>query len=176
MSPRSDRSTQPSTSIHLTLREIRILVRLANYYLSIRPLRFLMRFTAPRDIRSRIRFIAEESAALKAVAEAARDSMRDAGLQEGPVTFTLPTLIGFWGRTLASINTPRSRRKLSQDEYDARTALAHHLEEATRSLLKKSRWQIEDQLETRRPVEQVWMRERLNLPHKHIPDTESTGT
>jgi hypothetical protein len=94
--------------------------------------------------------------------------MRAAGPTDWDVTTTYRALIAFWGRLLASLNTPRSRRRLSQAEVERRQALAAKLEEAADNLARRNRARLEAELQTRRPVEEIWMRDRLGLP-RHSP-------
>jgi hypothetical protein len=152
----------------LTDPEIGILIRLAYYYLTLRPIRVLMRMLAPSHIRVRLKFVSEESKWLKRLAVAARDDMRKAGAVDWNAAFTDRALIAFWGRLLASLNTPRSRRRLSQAEVERRQALAAKLEEAADNLARRNRARLEAELQTRRPVEEIWMRDRLGLP-RHSP-------
>jgi hypothetical protein len=131
-----------------------------------------MRLLAPSHIRVRLRFVSEESKWLKRLVVATRNDMRAAGAVDWDVTFTDRALVAFWGRLLASLNTPRSRRRLSRAEVERRQALAAKFEKAAGTLAGRNRVQLETELQTRRPVEEIWMRDRLGLPRRS-PDEKS---
>jgi hypothetical protein len=156
-----------SAEVMLSQRDLDALVRVADLYMTIKPLRPIVRFAAPRDIRARFRFVADESRWLKRFAREMRTGMRSDGLKEREVTFTLPALVGFWGRLLASVNSPRTRRRLSKTEFEIRQELIARFQEALTALASRNRRQVEEQIQTRRPVEEVWMRDRLGLPQRH---------
>jgi siroheme synthase (precorrin-2 oxidase/ferrochelatase) len=142
-------------------------VRVADVYMTVRPLRFVVRLAAPRGIRARIRYVADESKWLKRLAREIRTSMRSTGEEERDVSFTIPALVGYWGRLLVSVNTPRTRRRLSKSELETRQSLIPRFQEAISSLLPRNRREIEEQLQTRRAAEEIWMRDRLGLPQRH---------
>ena len=118
-----------------------------------RPFRFVVRMTAPSQIRARFRFVGDESKWLKRLAKETRAGMREDGRDERDVPLTIPTLVGYWGRLLTSLNTPRHRRRLSGSEYDVRHSMLPRFQDALGSLLVHHRRRIEDQLATRRPAE-----------------------
>jgi hypothetical protein len=158
----------PEAHVQLSRRDLDTLVRVADLYMTIRPIRFLVRFAAPRSIRSRLRYVSDESKWLKRLAREIRTNMRVGGDPEREVPLTIPVLVGFWGRLLASVNTPRTRRRLSKSELQVRKTLILRFQEALSSLLRRHRRAVEDQLRTRRPAEEIWMRERLALPPRHV--------
>jgi hypothetical protein len=161
-------------TVRVTDVEVSILDRLAYYYLSMRPVRFIIRFTAPMEMRARIKFISEESKWLRRFARSTRDRFRADGTGEADVAFTVRASIAFWGRLLASLNTPRSRRKLSAREVERRQALASKFQAALGPAARNHRKLLEAELATRRPIEQVWMRERLGLRPHHSEASEPT--
>jgi hypothetical protein len=163
----SPSSPLPSARVRISQRDVDSLVRVADLYMTLRPLRFLMRLTAPPSIRARIRYVSDESRWLKRLAREIRASMRASGEEDRDEPFTIPALVGYWGRLLASVNTPRTRRRLSRKELEVRQSLIARFQEALSSLLDRNRRQIEDQLQTRRPAEEIWMRDRLDLPQRH---------
>src|SRR5712692_3256732 len=130
------RSSRPSCAVvNLTVPEIELLVRSAHYYQkSMGPARHVVRFIAPSAIRTRYRFIAEESSILERFAEATYDEAMGADADQIEATFTARALVAFWGRLLANLNSRRSRRRLSGDQIAAREALAAKLERAAAQL------------------------------------------
>ncbi|HLJ68302.1 MAG TPA: hypothetical protein VKX16_13165 [Chloroflexota bacterium] len=157
------RRSARSLPLLVTTQDVDTLLRIANYYLSLRPIRRVVVMVAPRDIRSRYRFVREESRWLERFARTTRQAMRDAEQSQRTVEFTLPAVVAFWGRLLASLNTPRSRRKLSAAEIERREELSAKLRTELLALLPRDRTQIVAELGTRRPVEEGWMRESLGL-------------
>jgi hypothetical protein len=142
--------------------EVALLVRIADYHLkSMGLMRYLVRLTASGEVRSKYRFVAEESRWLKRFAETVRDDMEAGGQDSAPVEFTPRSLVAFWGRLLASLNSRRSRRRLSAEEIRRREELAARLEEVARLLWLRYPGRLEDELGTRRPAEAGWMRSKL---------------
>lgn len=142
--------------------EADLLVRIADYHLkSMGLMRYVVRFTASREVRDKYRFVAEESRWLKRFAQTVRDDMSEAGKECLEVSLTPRSLVAFWGRLLSSLNSRRSRRRLSGEDVLRREALAAKLEEAARSFAALQPAMLEDELETRRPAEREWMRRRL---------------
>ena len=125
------------------------------------PARYMVRFTSNAQVRSKFRFVADESAVLQAFAEATRDEMAAEGSTTRDVTMTARTLVAFWGRVLSSLNNRRSRRKLSADGIGEREQLADKLGAAARIVSRQKGVDIERELQTRRTDEAAWMRERL---------------
>jgi len=85
------------------------------------------------------------------------------------VTFTLPALTAFWGRLLSSTHSPRSRRRLSEAECTFRGVLAGKLEAALGALREASPSLVDLEVQTRRPAEQEWMRQRLQSDPESPP-------
>jgi hypothetical protein len=79
------------------------------------------------------------------------------------VELTPRTLVAFWGRVLASLNTRRSRRRLSEAAVAEREVLANKLAEAAEQLARTELPLLQQELATRRQVEADWMEERLQL-------------
>ena len=155
---------QPSIALNVSTEDVDVLRRVANHYLSMRPLRSLIALTGPGEIRARYRFIRDESKLLQRFASTTLHSMRAAGEKERAVRFTARALVAYWGRLLASLNTPRSRRKLSVAEIERRERVSAILQSGLRSLLPRHRALILAELRTRRPAEEAWMRSDLGLP------------
>lgn len=170
-----DAPTQPSVAVRLSQRDLDSLVRISDLYMSARPFRLVVRITAPRDIRSRFQFVGTESKWLKRLAKETRAGMRARQLDERDVPLTIPALVGYWGRLLASLNTPRHRRRLSRTEHEVRHAMLSRFQDALSSLLKHHRSAVEEQLASRRPVEEIWMRDRLRLPPRHAEHSQAAG-
>jgi hypothetical protein len=173
--PQRNNRTQPSIAVRLSQRDLDSLVRVSDLYMTARPFRFVVRMTAPSQIRARFRFVGDESKWLKRLAKETRAGMREDGRDERDVPLTIPTLVGYWGRLLTSLNTPRHRRRLSGSEYDVRHSMLPRFQDALGSLLVHHRRRIEDQLATRRPAEEIWMRERLGLPQRHVESSHVTA-
>ena len=165
--PRSPSPTVPTAQVHLSRRDLDTLVRVADLYMTVRPLRLIVRFASPRGVRARFRYVGDESRWLKRLARDLRTDLRSAGQAERDVPLTIPALVGYWGRLLASVNTPRTRRRLSKSELEVRQGLIPRFQAALASLLGRHRPQIEAQLQTRRATEEIWMRDRLGLPQRH---------
>jgi hypothetical protein len=164
--PRShNQSRLPSTHIELTSEDLRILVAVSDLYQrSMGPMRHLVRLTASGEMRGRLRFVAEESAILQRFAAAMLADAEAGGKERARVPFTVPAAIAFWGRLLASLQSSRSRRRLTADEIQRREALAQKLEDVVRRLRAANMRAVDAEIATRRPVEQDWMRSRLEPP------------
>ena len=150
--------------IELTADEVNLLVRIADFHLKAMGLmRYVVWLTASSEVRSKYRFVAEESRWLKRFAEAVREDMAEEGRDQANVAFTPRSLVAFWGRLLASLNSRRSRRRLSEAEVQRREELATKLETAVRTFGQHHPTLLEEELQTRRPAEGAWMRSRLGL-------------
>lgn len=146
-------------SVKLTRDEIDDLVQLARYYeRSMGPMRHVVRLTSSGVIRRRFQFVAEESRWLAAFAESVRD---EEAANAGEVTFTPRSLVAFWGRALSSLNSKRSRRRLSPAALERREALAEKLRRAVERLWLQQRNIAENEIATRRASEAEWMRRLL---------------
>jgi hypothetical protein len=154
----------PVVRVRLTLEEVRALQQLAHVYdKSAAPIRFLVRSTSSREMRSKFSFVAEESAILEQLARSIRLEMEEAGEESREVELMLRALIAFWGRVLAALDNKRILRKLSEPEIEARRQLATKLEDAARTAARRSRAELEGEIKSRRPVEAERMRERLGF-------------
>lgn len=148
--------------VTLSREQVDDLVRLAGYYQrSMGAMRHVVRLTSPAPIRRRFQFVAEESRYLQAFAESVRDEM---GNDPRPTEFTPRSLVAFWGRALSSLNSKRSRRRMSADEIGRREALAEILRRSVERLWVQEPALIEGEIATRRVPEAAWMRELLSLP------------
>jgi hypothetical protein len=162
---RSRRSSSHQTAtikIHLSGSDLDLLVRLADFHLkSMGSMRHLVRLTGSSEIRTRFRFVQEESKWLRKFSEAEQAKLADSGNSSIDVGFTPRTLIACWGRVLASLNKPRSRRKLSSRDVEVREALAEKLRQGALVLRQRSQKVLNDELDTRKPEEAAWMRASL---------------
>jgi hypothetical protein len=151
-----------TVSVTLTREQVDDLVRLASYYQrSMGVMRHVVRLTSPGPIRRRFRFVAEESRYLQAFAEAVRAEMTN---DSDPTELTPRSLVAFWGRALSSLNSKRSRRRMSAEEIGRREALADTLRRSTERLWLNEPALVESEIATRRAPEAAWMREQLSLP------------
>jgi hypothetical protein len=142
--------------------EVEDLVTLSRYYEKSMGLsRHLVRIASGSVMRARFRFVSDESQILEKFASSVRNDMKEKGEEERPVPFTPRALVAFWGRALSSLDSQRSRRKMSDDQIRIREELTAKLQQAVAALYKKSRGAMEREIETRRATEAVWMRERL---------------
>jgi hypothetical protein len=128
------------------------------------PMRLLVRLTASAEIKSKYRFVMEESKWLKQFAQATHEQMKADGVSSVRVSFTPAALIAFWGRLLTQLNSRRSRRRMSQDQVRERDVLSAKLQAAAADLCKVSPDAVAQALNTRRPTEAEWMRVQLPLP------------
>lgn len=126
-------------------------------------MRYVVWLTASSEVRSKYRFVSEESRWLKRFAQAVREDMDAAPQDSITVSLTPRSLVAFWGRLLASLNSRRSRRRLSDEEVRRREELAAKLEEAARSFATLHPAMLEEEMGTRRPAEGAWMRSKLRL-------------
>ncbi|MGI8824184.1 MAG: hypothetical protein ACR2JC_00795 [Chloroflexota bacterium] len=146
----------------LTSDEIETLGRVVHYYeKSMGITRFVVRATAPRDIKLKYRFIVDEARALELCVASATADLRQSGDERVSVSLTLRATVAFWGRLLASLKTPRSRRKLRSDEVERREALSRKLGEALTRLSRSHRDLVRQEIATRRTREVAWMQEAL---------------
>jgi hypothetical protein len=148
--------------VELAAEDVRTLLELAGYYeKSMGPMRFIVRFTTAPEMRRRFDFLAEESKWLRLFVEDGQEKHFSHGEQRGHLDFTPTALVAFWGRLLASLNSRRSRRRLSDSEARHRETLAATLGEVAQRLAEDDPQTLKAALATRRSVEQEWMRERL---------------
>lgn len=156
--------TRPISTVTLTLTREQVddLIRLAGYYeRSMGVMRHVVRLTSPGPIRRRFRFVSEESYYLQAYAESLRSQMTGDTETAG---LTPRSLVAFWGRALSSLNSRRSRRRMSPDEVARREALAEVCLRAVERLWLKDPSLVEREIATRRAPEAAWMRDQLHLP------------
>jgi hypothetical protein len=149
-------------TVQLSAQDVETLRDLAHYYeRSMGRFRFLVRATSRADVRSRFRFVAQESTILHDYAQALLREMTDKNMESMAVEMAPKALVAFWGRLLASLTARRSRRRLSSEDIERREALSDKLAEAAARAPRRDRESLERELATRRPVEAAWMRERL---------------
>lgn len=140
--------------ITLTGPEKETLRNLADYHLrAMGPMRHLVRLTSRREVRQRLGYLTQESMYLRLFMEG--ELQKEAG--EGPVMFTIPALVAFWGRVLSSLNTRRSRRKLKPSEVERREELSRRFAAVARQLSPHERASFDQELDTRRPREIQWI-------------------
>ncbi len=158
------RNTPPTVAITLTAAEVQTLTAVADYYArSMGPMRHIVRLTTSREMRRRFGFVAEESMWLSRFAQAVQSDMVSAGADAWQADFTPRTLVAFWGRLLSSLASSRSRRKLSASEIARRETLGATLRTAVLELSKQQPELVRAEVQTRRTVEQEWMREQLQF-------------
>jgi hypothetical protein len=158
----SHSSDEAVVTVPLTAQQARALVRVAHHYeRSMGLTRHIVRLTAAREVRARYAFIARESAELERLAETIAESIGSDGGGAVEVQLTPLAAVSFWGRLLSSLNTRRSRRRLSVQEIEQREALAASLHQGIASLAQDYPEQLEEVLKTRRPAEVDWMRAAL---------------
>lgn len=157
-------SGNSSVSIDLSVAELDLLIALSDYYQkSMGAMRHVVRLTGSSETRQRFRFLAEESRWLRRCAEAERSLTTGEADEVRRVAFTPRTAVAFWGRLLASLHSPRSRRRLRAEEIERREALAATLRDALRRFARSRPAALAAEIDTRRPVEQDLMREALAL-------------
>jgi hypothetical protein len=157
-------SQAPSCHLEISVEEARSLIGVSDVYQrSMGPMRHVVRLTTSRDVRGRFDFLDEESRILRSFAEAMVKEAGERPSGHARIRFTLKALIAYWGRLLSSTQTPRSRRRLSEEEIERREALAAKLTACALSLQARAAAAVEDEIGTRRPSERAWMRERLGL-------------
>jgi hypothetical protein len=151
----------PTVPVTLSREEVDDLVRLSGYYQrSMGVMRHIVRLTAGGPTRRRFKFVAEESKYLLAFAESVRSEMTAETID---AQFTPRTLVAFWGRALSSLNSKRSRRRLSAVDIERREILSDKFRRAVERLWLKDPELAEAEIATRRTTESDWMREALSL-------------
>jgi hypothetical protein len=147
--------------VGLTLGEVEDLVRLARQYeKSMGVSRYFVRFASGPEMRARFRFVAQESEVLEAFARAQLENARGTD-SEYTVEFLPRALVAFWGRTLSSLGSERSRRKMNRERLAVRKSVDAKLEAAVRDLYTRDREFARSEIATRREREVAWMQERL---------------
>jgi hypothetical protein len=153
-----------TVSVSLSLDEVATLVLLASYYgRTLGSVRRMIQLVSPGEMRAKARFVQEETYWLRRFAEAQRDRMSSLEAGESTVEFTPRSLVAFYGRTLASLNVPRRRRRLSPAKIEAREALAEKFRTALEALRSSDGSVLEEELQTRRLRERQWITEALSL-------------
>jgi hypothetical protein len=138
------------------------LVGLSSYYARVGGLvRRVIQLVSPAVMRARATFVQEESYWLRRFAEANRDRMRASGNLEARVGFTPRSLVAFYGRSLGTLNLPRSRRRLSPTQIEQREALVEKLRSAVVLLQAADEALLEGELQTRRSRERAWIEDGL---------------
>lgn len=151
-----------SIEVQLDLDQVQTLVKVADFYpKNMGSFRFVVAATSG-EAREKLRFMAQESKVLLAFSEAMEARMRSEGVEKASLTFTLRALVAFWGRLLASVRSPHSRRKLRADEVARREAVALLLQTAVAELEKSHKREVAEEIAGRRSSEQTWMREALD--------------
>lgn len=149
--------------IRLTVPEIKTLVLTARYYeRSMGIFRHAVMLTAPGEIKSKYRYVREESSWLQQFADAELNRAEASAAPESDVAFTPLAAIAFWGRLLSSLDSARSRRKLTREEASRRHHLADKLASETARLYGRKPRLVQDLVGTRRQREAGWMWAYLN--------------
>ena len=151
-----------SVVVALSPSEVELLVTLAHYYEKrMGPMRFVVAALSGPEMRRRFRFVSEEGKWLERFARATQEAYGESSADAMNVSFTPRSAVAYWGRLLATLNTPRVRRRLSPTEIARREHLEGKLAGAVLRLYGKHREEIEEEVGMRRVPEQTWMRERL---------------
>lgn len=152
----------PLVYVPLTDGDVSILLSVAHFYeRNMGSMRYFVRFMSSAEIKNKFRFVQQESELLEKFAERIRESLTEDDLKGSKVSMTIPALLAFWGRILASLHSKRSRRKLSSEEIERREALAQKLAAILKPAWQRNRASIEETLRTRRPQESEWIRQAL---------------
>jgi hypothetical protein len=167
MASRKKKASTASAPIVLAVRlridELETLIEVADYYQrSMGFMRHIVRLGSGPEMRRRFRFVAEESQWLGRFAETTRDQMIERGDRERSVSMTVPALVAFWGRLLASLHSSRARRKMSAAQIASREELAKKLGDVAADLWRRQPAAIDTAMETRRSTEREWMRDALS--------------
>ena len=153
----------PSSSrIELSRQEVEALIRVATHYeRSMGPMRHFIRLTGGSETRRRLSFITEEGRWLRLFARTTLKDLDQGGHDSAEVAFTSGALIAFWSRLIASLESRRSRRRLSAAEVQLREDLSRKFGIAARDLSRRHPTLLERELQTRRPREADRMRQEL---------------
>jgi hypothetical protein len=158
-----------TVSILLSLDEIATLVRLSSYHgRTLSFVRRVIQLVSAGEMRAKARFVQEESYWLRRFAQANRDRIEANGGTESAVEFTPRSLVAFYGRTLGTLNVPRTRRRLSAKQIEQREALAEKLRSALVTLYRNEPELVAEELQTRRLRERTWIDQALSVsagPH-----------
>ena len=163
---RTGRGSRPTETlaVRLSLEQVSTLIQLSSYYgRTLGVVRRIIQLVSPGEMRVKARFVQEEAYWLRRFAEAQRDRMESESIVEGNVDFTPRTLVAFYGRILASLNVPRTRRRMSPDKIAAREALGERLRVALTFLCSADPALVEAEVMTRRLREREWISEQLDL-------------
>jgi hypothetical protein len=149
--------------IEFTRDEVADLVALARHYeRTMGVSRHFVRFASGTEMRNRFQFVAEESKVLEQFASAMLTAMDESGDVNREIQITPRALIAFWGRALSSLDSSRSRRKLSPSRLELRMDVERKLQDAVTHLHRENPGLVEAEIATRRSREAVWMNERLH--------------
>jgi hypothetical protein len=113
------------------------------------------------EMRGKARFIREESYWLRRFLVDGRERLSDGDDPSVALQCTPRSLVALYGRLLASLNLPRTRRKLSPQTIQRREGLAEKMADALRGLQRENAGLVEREIETRRAREQTWIAESL---------------
>lgn len=150
-----------SLELELSIDEVETLTRVADFYpRNLGSFRFVVAATS-REMRSKLQFMTDESKVLRSFAETMHERMASGGQERAVIGFTLRALVAFWGRLLASLNSPRSRRKLRPEEIARREALSARIQAMIADTQVSHSQDVEIELGLRRTSEQIWMRDAL---------------
>lgn len=157
-----NRSPSREIVVLLSTDELRTLGQLAHYYFrSMGRMRYIIRLTAPAEVRAKYRFISEESRWLQKFIESVPIESADHAGEIG-AEFASRTIIAYWGRVLSSLHSKRARRRMKPEDVTLREGLAEKLCAAAQQLETRCPGSLESDLATRRPDEASWMREQLS--------------
>lgn len=163
---------QHTVSMSLSDVEVRVLEQIAHFHeKSLGPTRWFVRLTAPADVKEKYRFIVQEGKWLERFAASTRGKLVDSENDETVAEFTPRALVAFWGRLLASLNSPRARRKLKQHDIAVYERMAQRFEAVVSDERTRRDQVIDDEIGTRRLREQAWMIEALEGQISSVSET-----
>ena len=146
--------------LDLDLTELDALQAVAHHYESVMGVaRHLVVATAPSGIKRRYRYIVQESLGLEQKVSEWRDALAIG--HSDAVEVSIVDAVAFWGRLLSSLNTKRSRRRLSRPMISTHEALAEKIGTAVTQAHRVESVQTDAAIAGRRRREREWMLERL---------------
>ncbi len=147
--------------LRLSQDEIDILIKLSAYYGRVlSSIRRLIEVCSTGEMREKARFVREESYWLRQFTKSSRDSTKERA-DCAEVKCTARTLVALYGRLLANLNVPRTRRRLSGQQIEAREVLGEKMLRALVALQTKDNELVRREIATRRPRENAWITEKL---------------
>jgi hypothetical protein len=148
----------PDVDLELSRSDVEALLAVAHHYERVMGLaRHIVVATSPGRIKRRYRYIVAESDALARRAEEWLTRFDEAADPAVLVRVPISDVVALWGRVLSSLNTKRSRRKLSKAMIADQEHASSLLEVALASLWADNHGDVASEIETRRGREREWM-------------------